>query len=760
MKTNIQIKMFLLILTITVAFVAGLVIFKISDSNKLAVLLSSEKEEQTELTRRAVEMLSKSSETLAYDYSVWDEMVTFLKTRDPKWAAVNIDASLNTFKTESMWVYDAGLNIIYSKNIKNNKELKELPAPKERLREILKSKYFVHFFTRLNNDIYEIFCAPIQPSADTARQTAPHGFVLTGRLIGDDYLRQLSIITSAKAFVSADPFKSDLDSSRSKYVIGSSKILYGLDETAVGKIIVQKEQIKYETISKASEQQLYLLVIFALVILTALTGFVYYIISNPLKMISGALLESNTAQLENLQKNQDEFGQIASLIVNFFNQKNLLTKEINERILLEDELKKTKQELEVLVQKRTEQLTRVNKELAEDIALRKKIEAEMIIEKESSKLKSTLLLTLNHEFRTPLTGILGSAAILKDQLSNSPSGIFVEGIVASGNRLLRTFNSFLALSELELAEKEMKGEIVHLNQIVLQIVEKMKPEADIKGISIKVYSYHELHIPADEYFIKLTIINILDNAIKFTNQGEISIRLMNEIVNGTIMAKLEIADTGIGISKDHINFVFHEFRQVSEGIGRKFEGNGLGLTIAKKIVDRMGGNIFVKSELNKGSIFTILLPLIDNGFNKEGDISSEVFSQTEAAEEEEKPAESLRDILLVEDNFINAEVIATFLTGKFNIHHAYNGESAIKMAKNKQYNLILMDINLGEGYNGVETSYEIRKLNNYKDIPIVAVTGYSFLEEKEKLLDAGMSDYLAKPFDKKELIETIKRLLK
>ncbi len=760
MKKNIQIKMFMLILSITVLFIAALILFKITESNKITGFIESEKADQAELTRRAVELLSKSTETLAYDYSFWDEMVVFTKKRDPKWAAINIDVSLATFKSEAAWVYDTNMNLIYSTNSQDNITLKEIPVSKETLQRMLRVKYFLRFYTKLDDKIYEIFCAPIQPSNDLERKTLPQGFFFAGRIIGDEYLKQLSIITSAKSFVSTNPSLSESNLTGHPYVITTSRILYGLDETSVGKIIVQKEQLRYESISKTSEQQLYLLILFGLVVLTAITGFIYYTISNPLKQISSALLEGNPAPLENLQKRQDEFGQMASLIVKFFDQKDLLTKEITERISIEDELKRTKDDLEILVRQRTEQLTRVNKELAEDIALRKKIEEEMLIEKESSKLKSTLLLNLNHEFRTPLTGILGSAAILKDQLSEAPSGIFVEGIISSGNRLLRTFNSFLALSELELGHKELKGSLVHLNQVVAQIAEKMEPEATVKGIELKVNSINELHIPADEYFIKLTIVNVLDNAIKFTNQGEIKITLKHEIVNNNEMGILEIADTGIGISKDHINFVFHEFRQVSEGIGRKFEGNGLGLTIAKKIIDRMGGNILVKSELNKGSVFTIQFPLIGNGFNKEGDHFEEVFNLVEpAAVKEEEVNAELHDILLVEDNFINAEVIANFVAGKFNLDHAYSGELAIEMARNKYYKLILMDINLGEGYNGVETCNEIRKMERYKNTPIVAVTGYSFLEEKEKLLSAGLSDYLSKPFDKKDLIDLINKLL-
>ena len=498
---------------------------------------------------------------------------------------------------------------------------------------------------------------------------------------------------------------------------------------------------------------------FSIVILITIAGSIYYIITRPLNSISRSLLESNSSTLENLQSKPDEFGQIASLIINFFTQKNLLKKEINDRIKIEEELQKTKADLEVLVEQRTRQLTQVNKELQEDIALRKKIEEEILIEKESSRLKSTLLLNLNHEFRTPLTGILGSAAILKEVLSNVPEGMFVDGIISSGNRLLRTFNSFLALSELELGHKEIKGSVIHLNQLISQIVDKMGHEAAVKGIGMRLVSINELFIPADEYFLKLTIINILDNAIKFTNKGEIVITLRNQLVDGQVMGKLEIADTGIGISGDHINFIFHEFRQVSEGIGRRFEGNGLGLTIAKKIILRLGGTITVKSEVNKGSVFTIMLPLISNDFYQEGTVTSGEFDYFESTTDSRELHKNVREVLLVEDNFINAEVIANFLAGEYSLDHAYTGASAIEMAEMKNYDIILMDINLGEGLDGVETCAEIRKMGKYKNAPIIAVTGYSFLEEKEKLLASGLTEYISKPFEKKELIDMMNRFI-
>lgn len=759
MKSKIQLRMFFLIFIISVVFIAGVILFRITENKKITTLLISEKANQTQLTQSAIEILSKSCETFAYDYSFWDEMISFTKTRDPKWAKINVDVSLATFKTTVMWIYDPQLNLIYSKNDQEESELTEVPVDKSKLKEEITKSYFVHFYAKSKIGIIEIFGAPIQPSNDISRKTTPRGFVFTGKLLGSEYLKQLSLLTATNAQISGNEFQKD-SVKEEEFNIICIKDLHELDNRHIGKIITQKKQLAYENISKEATQQLYIIVLFSLVVLASISGFFNYIINKPLKQISKSLIEGNVTSLEKLQNKRNEFGQIASLIIRFFNQKSLLTLGINERIKIEEELQQTKANLEILVEQRTEQLLRVNNQLAEDIALRKKIEAEMLIEQESSRLKSTLLLNLNHEFRTPLTGILGSASILKELVANSLEVTFIDGIITSGNRLLRTFNSFLALSELELGNKELLGNTVNLNQVVSQVVEKMATEAEVKGLGIKVISMNDLYIPGDEYFLKLTIINILDNAIKYTNKGEIRITLKSELVKGTLMSKLEIADTGIGISKESINFIFHEFRQVSEGIGRRFEGNGLGLTIAKKIVVAMNGEITVSSQVNRGSVFIILLPL-SNIEKKNDEIpfdNSGQLTEIEKYSQSHSPAK-VPDVLLVEDNFINAEVIANFLTGRFTLDHAYNGASAVEMAQKKNYDIILMDINLGEGINGVEACQEIRKTERYKDTPIVAVTGYSILEEKENLLASGLSDYLSKPFDKKELLDLIYSLL-
>jgi signal transduction histidine kinase/sensor domain CHASE-containing protein len=760
MDKKIQIKIFFLIMALSVIFVSVLVIIRITESNKISALIANGRMSQIETMEHAVEMISKSPETFAYDYSYWDEMIAFLKKRDLKWAEINIDEPLSTFKTDAVWVFDDELDPVYLTNSKNKNSQIAMPVSLQALKNKLAQKPFLHFYAKVDAGIIEIFSAPIQPSDDVRRKTKPKGYLFTGKLINKDYLDQLAMLSSAQAEVSVDNAKT-FDDNPEDFIVRTEKLLFGFDDAPVARIVIKKEYKIYDKIAKEAESQFYILLLFAVVIMAAIITFIHIFINRPLKSISGALINGSPEYLMPYINKRDEFGQISLLIDKFFKQKNQLTTQINERIQVEKELIKTKANLEELIERRNMQLSKVNKELAEDIALREKIEEEMLIERETSKLKSSLLLNLNHEFRTPLTGILGSAAILKEQLQSAPEGMFVDGIINSGNRLLRAFNSFLALSELELGNKELKGTLLSLNETVGQVVEKMTQEAAAKGVGMKFIAENKISILADEHFLKISIINILDNAIKFTHKGKIITSIKTETFNGKLFGKIEIADTGIGIPKEHINLIFNEFRQVSEGIGRRFEGNGLGLTIAKRIIERMGGGISVNSEVNKGSVFSIILPAEAEGFIN--DNGKEEQKAQGACEGEEGSGLKLfgeaNNLLLVEDNFINAEVIVNFLEGRFNIDHAYNGSAAVEMAKNKNYSIILMDINLGEGLNGVETCAEIRKSGGYKNTPIIAVTGYAFFEEKENLLEAGLTDYLAKPFDKKDLVDLIEKYL-
>ncbi|MGB8316605.1 MAG: response regulator [Ignavibacteriaceae bacterium] len=223
---------------------------------------------------------------------------------------------------------------------------------------------------------------------------------------------------------------------------------------------------------------------------------------------------------------------------------------------------------------------------------------------------------------------------------------------------------------------------------------------------------------------------------------------------------IKISDTGIGISRDNLDIIFEEFRQMSEGLARKFEGTGLGLTLAKKLADLMDGKITVESEFGKGSIFTIMFKSITHTSNKNN--NKERFESEPGSKFPEMTEDKIftgRRILAVDDDFIARNLLRLWLKDMYKMEFAVNGESAIQMAMNNNYDAVLMDMNLGNGFNGLDVTQKIKAMANYQNVPIIAVTAYAMDRDRIKFLNNGCAYYLSKPFNKNTIIELLNRAL-
>ncbi|MFN3694369.1 MAG: response regulator, partial [Ignavibacterium sp.] len=220
---------------------------------------------------------------------------------------------------------------------------------------------------------------------------------------------------------------------------------------------------------------------------------------------------------------------------------------------------------------------------------------------------------------------------------------------------------------------------------------------------------------------------------------------------------IKVQDTGIGIPEDSLSKIFEEFRQVSEGLDRKFDGTGLGLTLTKKFVEVLGGTISVESEVNKGSTFSITFPLLkDQKAVAEKRESEKEISVTDYKLISDKSL----NILLVENDEASIEVTKLFLKNFCNLFVAKTGKEALEMLGTNRFDLILMDINLGRGLSGLEVTRQIRSMNGYETIPIVAITAYAMLGDKDEFINAGCTHYLSKPFKKDELVGMINEIIK
>lgn len=395
----------------------------------------------------------------------------------------------------------------------------------------------------------------------------------------------------------------------------------------------------------------------------------------------------------------------------------------------------------------------------QNITERKKAEQQIIAAKEEAeemnRLKSNFLANMSHELRTPLVGILGFSEFLCTDLINPELKEMAQAIYDSSKRLSETLNLILDLSRIETDKVAFMPEKFDAVAVSSEIINSFREFANKKEIYLKSTSESpEFIVNLDTRSFCSIINNLVNNAIKFTDIGGVTVNLSPDNIDGKDFVAIKVIDTGMGISKENQGVIFEEFRQVSEGLDRNFEGSGLGLSITRKLVEKLKGTLSVESELGKGSTFTVRLPLAENlPISTTNRINSE---------KEIKPIlkSHLPSILVVDDDKNIRTIVKTYLGSNFNITFLENAHEAIKLAKQKKFDVILMDINLKKGIDGKEATKEIRKVNGYGNTPIVACTAYAMVGDKEEFLSSGCSHYISKPFSKEEILNLMDEVLR
>ena len=386
--------------------------------------------------------------------------------------------------------------------------------------------------------------------------------------------------------------------------------------------------------------------------------------------------------------------------------------------------------------------------------MEKKLTEEQIITarniaEESSRLKSAILMNMSHELRTPLNGIIGFSQLLHRKLKGTPEEAMVGHIMKSGDRLLSTLNNILELAKLESEETPVNIISQSIKGLINELTTKYEPLALKKNLYYVNSIITDYPVRADYLMIMQSLGHILDNAIKFTCKGGISISADQKESEDIVFTRIKVTDTGIGIPENEIENIFREFRQLSHGYKREFEGSGIGLSLVKKMVILMNGEIDVESGPDKGTTFTISLPS-GSLTGKNNSTATDSIEKAEPVSGYDK-ATPCRTILVVEDNNVNAELIEAYLDEEVNIEIATDGSTALDMAKRNRYDLVLMDINLGPGIDGLETTQRLRKIDGYRKTPVIALTGYTMESDREKILKHGCDDILIKPFSQTQL---------
>ncbi|WP_353928965.1 PAS domain S-box protein [Okeanomitos corallinicola TIOX110] len=386
----------------------------------------------------------------------------------------------------------------------------------------------------------------------------------------------------------------------------------------------------------------------------------------------------------------------------------------------------------------------------------------------ATRLKDEFLANMSHELRTPLNAILGISEGLQDLAYggiNEKQRHGLETIERSGKHLLELINDILDLSKIEAGQIELQYTPTNIRQVCQSSLAFIKQQAFQKIIQLEVKIQPNLpEIFVDERRIRQVLINLLNNAVKFTPEGgkitlEVtyqSIASETEITSCKSFIAIKVIDTGIGIATENLHKLFQPFVQIDSALNRQYNGTGLGLSLVKRIVEIHGGEVRVDSTVGVGSCFTVFLPCTNLC-----EITSEIVSQTSSDFNSDLYSSPKKSplILLAEDNEANIFTISNYLeVSGYRIIVAKNGREAIALTKSQFPDLILMDIQMPEVH-GLEAIEQIRLDHNFANIPIIALTALAMPGDKEKCLAAGATEYLTKPVKLKQLITIIKQFL-
>ncbi|MDP3738243.1 MAG: ATP-binding protein [Hyphomonadaceae bacterium] len=378
---------------------------------------------------------------------------------------------------------------------------------------------------------------------------------------------------------------------------------------------------------------------------------------------------------------------------------------------------------------------------------------------QASNAKSAFLANMSHEIRTPLNGILGMAQVLEMSALSDDQREQVATILDSGRNLMSLLNDVLDLSKIEAGKIAIIGADTDLTHTLRRLYRLWKPKAEESGLEF--YLSLDADLPQvlnfDAVRVRQCVSNLVSNAIKFTHRGRVEVFVTaKKHPDGQYLVRVRVSDTGVGMDQETMDRLFSPFVQADDSTSRRYGGTGLGLSICRRLAELMGGEASVKSEIGRGSEFT--LTFLAGEAAPQHRVVHEGVSMSEDESRSTLKTQNLR-LLLVDDHPINRQVASLFLR-PFNMRvvEATNGKEALEALRREHFDLVLLDVHMPV-MDGVETIATIRaSAEPFADIPVVALTADAMSGDKERYLGMGMDGYLAKPIAERDLITEITRV--
>ncbi|PKB17828.1 ATP-binding protein [Flavobacterium sp. 5] len=693
LKLTTYFKLVLLIIGICSLFLllfSSLYLYTVQQENDVFKANSNQYKKEV---KRLFDFNSKTQIVTINDLTYWDSLVNFTKTKDTLWFKKYIANEFPTYEVDYISVYGLDKKFITS-IAKPDFKSKDF-IPEQAMKNLYKSK-FSRFYFRIPSGVVEVLGGTIHGSNDPKKtKTKPSGYMFMARLLDKAYFKNLEDICSSKIYIFNDV---DTDTIEDKKVSSLIK-LENYDNVAVAKLLFERPS--YLNFERTKE----LLLIIVIATLIGLIAAIYYSrkwVYKPLRLVTNILETDREISISLLKREPGEFGHIGNLFED--HRKNRF------------QLEKSKEKAE-----------------------------------ESDKLKSTFLANLSHEIRTPMNAIIGfSDLLLNESLSEDLKKKYLKIINSSGKSLVSIIEDLIEMSKIDakLILPNYKGLDIEkcINELYNTLKVTIPEDKSIDFYVIKSTDRFENDILTDEVKLKQIIVNLLTNAIKFTDNGHVAFGY--SINKEDHLLEFRVEDTGIGISKKDLKVVFDRFRRVDDDYSISLSGLGLGLSISKAYIEMLGGEIKVESVYGGGSVFKFTIPLIYEEYAIENSVIKEECTN--------KNSDS-KTILVAEDDNINFLLLKTILElKKHTVLRARNGQEVVDInASNLEIDLIFMDIKMPvlDGYE----AFEMIKKENPNRI-VIAQTAHSSSEVKEKIMKAGFSGYITKPLDKEKIYEIINKV--
>ncbi len=403
-----------------------------------------------------------------------------------------------------------------------------------------------------------------------------------------------------------------------------------------------------------------------------------------------------------------------------------------------------------------------------DVTDRKRVEDDLILAREdavqASRAKSLFLANMSHEIRTPMNAVMAMAELTLETELNEEQREWLGIIHNSGTELTRIIGDVLDFSRIEAKKLTVEPHPFDIHDLLVAVEATFGDRARAKGIGFNLVEGHALHqwYSGDQFRIRQVVYNLVSNAIKFTDDGEVVVHFRTQPISDHLAElTVEVRDTGIGIRESFQGSVFESFYQADSGYAKPYQGTGLGLAISRQLAKLMGGQLYFESTEGHGSTFYFTIPLpLEEATTIEETESDDREPQTESVAD----ARDLHTgrVLVAEDNAINVLVMRTVLErAGYEVTTVADGSAALEELENEPYDIALMDISMPE-ISGLEATRRIRAgrvgSTNAK-IPIVAITAHSMDGDREQFLSEGMDAYLAKPFSKQQMLEIVAEMI-